>query len=112
MHLACKLNYLSNGSSGEVGDVVPVVLDLSEQLSHSGLRPVAANDRQDVAENVGLGDGAVDVGDDDLVGPLPEVEVAAAAGGALVSRRDAELNLVHAWLQVEAALEGDERGLT
>ena len=85
--------------------MVAVVLDLGEELSDSGLSPIAANDRKDVTENVRLCDGAVDVRDDDLVGPLPEVEVAAAARGALVSRRHAELDLVHAGLQVQAALE-------
>ena len=85
--------------------MVAVVFDLGEELSYSGLSPVATNDREDVAEDVRLGDGSVDVRDDDLVGPLPEVKMAAATGGALVSRRDAELDLVHAGFQIKAGLE-------
>ena len=79
--------------------------NLGEERGHAGLGPVAADDGHDVAEDVRLGDGAVDVGDDDLVGGLPPVDVAVAAGGALVCRRHAELSLVHPGLQVQLFLK-------
>ena len=45
-----------------------------------------------------LGDGAVDVGDDDFVVPVPQVDGALAAAGALVLRGDAEHDVVRALL--------------
>ena len=81
---------------------------LGKERCHAGLGPVAADDGHDVAEDVRLGDGAVDVGDDDLVGGLPPVYVAVAPRGALVRRRHAELSLVHSGLQVELFLTRTE----
>ena len=51
-----------------------------------------------------LGDGAVDVGDDDLVVVPPAEHVALAARGALVGRGHAEHHLVHALAQVQLLL--------
>ena len=79
---------------------------LGEERGHSRLGPIATDDGHNVAEDVRLGDGAVDVGDDDLVGGLPPVDVAVAPRGALVRRRHAELRLVHPGLQVELFLRG------
>ena len=77
---------------------------LRKEGGHSGLSPVTADDGHDVAEHVGLGDGAVDVGHDDLVSGLPPVDVAVAPRGALVRGRHAELRLVHPRLQVQLFL--------
>ena len=84
--------------------MIPVILDLGKKLCNTGLRPVATNDGQYVSQHVGLSDRAVDVGNDNFVGPLPEVQVAAAAGRALVCGCHAELNFVHARQEVQTVL--------
>jgi len=43
------------------------------------------HDGKNVAKDVGLGDGAVNVGDDYLVGVMPEVDVAPAAASTWAS---------------------------
>ncbi len=100
---------LADGPGRQVGDVVAVVHDLSEEGGDAGLGPVTADDGQHVAEHVRLGDGAVDIGDYHLVGRLPPVDVAAAARGALVGGRHAELDLVHAGLQIEPFLNDTKK---
>ena len=51
-----------------------------------------------------LGDGAVDVGDDDLVVPVPQVDGALTAAGALVLCGDAEGDVIRTLLQVQTGL--------
>ena len=63
-----------------------------------------SNDGKDVAEDIGLGDGPVNITDDDLVSPLPKVDVTVAPRRPLKSRRHAELDLVGAALQVQLFL--------
>ena len=65
--------------------MISIVLDLCEEFCDSRLSPVTADDWQNVTQDVGLGDGAVNVGYHDLVGPLPQVQMAAASGCALGS---------------------------
>lgn len=51
-----------------------------------------------------LGDGAIDVGDDDAVVPVPQVDGGLAATGALVLSGHAEHNLVGPLPQVQPLL--------
>lgn len=69
---------LTDGAGSEVHDFVAVLRDISVELGHTEMRPVAANHGKDMAQRVRLGDRAVDVGNDDVVGMLPQVN----AGGA------------------------------
>ncbi len=54
-------SHLADGARRQVQNAVAVVLDLGEELRHAALSPVLADDGQNVAEHVRLGDGAVDV---------------------------------------------------
>ena len=63
--------------------MIAIVLDFGKEFRDSRLCPVTADDWQNVTQDVGLGDGSVYVGDHNLVGPLPQVQVAAATGCAL-----------------------------
>ena len=92
---------LADGPGTEVHDLVAVVPDLGVELGHSRLGPVPAYHGQEVPEDIALGDGAVDVGYDDLVVVVPEVDVAPAPGGPLEGRGDTELHLVTPPPQVE-----------
>ena len=85
--------------------MIPIVLDLCKEFCNTRLSPISSNDGQNVAENIRLCDGPVNVRDHNLVRPLPEVEVTAAPCSPLVSCCDAELDFIHAGLQVQAALE-------
>ena len=67
---------LANGPGAEVHDLVSVIPDLAVQLGHPRLGPVPAYDGEKVTEDVRLGDGAVNVGYDDLVGVMPQVDTA------------------------------------
>ena len=67
---------LANGPGTEVHDLVSVIPDLAVQLGHPRLGPVPAYDGKEVTEDVRLGDGAVNVGYDDLVGVMPQVDTA------------------------------------
>lgn len=51
-----------------------------------------------------LGDGAVDVGDDNLVVPVPQIDGALAAARALVLGCDAKRHIVRSFLQFQAGL--------
>ena len=51
------------------------------------------------------GDGSVNVGDDHLIVPVPQVDGALAATRALILRGDAEYHVVGAVLQLEAFLK-------
>ncbi len=95
---------LADRPGRQVHYVVAVVDDLGEKRGDAGLGPVLPDDGEDVAQDVRLGDGPVDVGDDQLVGGLPPVDVAAAARGALVGGGDAELHLVRPRLETELLL--------
>jgi hypothetical protein len=48
--------------------------------------PGAANGGNHVPEDVALGDGAVNVRDDQLVAPAQQIDVATAPGGALTTK--------------------------
>ncbi len=100
---------LADRPGRQVHDVVAVADDLGEERGDAGLGPVLPDDGQDVAQDVRLGDGPVNVGDDQLVGGLPPVDVAAAAGGALVGGGDAELDLVRPGLEAELLLRKETR---
>ena len=91
--------------------MVAVLGDLGEEAGHPRLGPVPAHDGQHVAEDVRLGDGAVDVADDDLVRVLPPVDVALAAGRALEGRRHRELSLVGSRNQVHLFLKTNKEGM-
>jgi len=52
-----------------------------------------------------LGDGAVDVGDDDLVVPAPQVDGALAAARPLVLRGGAEGDVIRPLSQLQAGLQ-------
>lgn len=54
-----------------------------------------------------LGDGPVDVRDDDFVVPVPQVDGALAAARALVLRGDAESHVVGAFLQFQTGLAAE-----
>jgi hypothetical protein len=56
----------------------PVVFDAGVELGDAIVLPSAADDGHEMSEHVALRDGAVDVGNDDLVRPLPQVHVAHA----------------------------------
>ena len=64
-----------------------------------------------MSHDVGFGDGAVNVGDDDLVRGLPPVDVALTAGGTLVSRSHTELGLIGARLELKLFLKKGEEFL-
>lgn len=51
-----------------------------------------------------LGDGSIDIGDDDLVVPVPQIDGALAAARALVLCGDAERHIIGPFLQFEAGL--------
>lgn len=53
-----------------------------------------------------LCDGAVDVGNDDLIVPVPQVDGAHAAARALVLGGDAEGDIVESFPQLQAGLVG------
>lgn len=57
-----------------------------------------------------LGDGPINVGDDDFVVPVPQIDGALAATGALVLRGDAEGHIVGAVLQPQGDLRAGARG--
>ncbi len=71
-----------------------VALDGGEEVGDAVLRPVAPKDGQHLAPHVRLGDGAVDVRDDDLVVVVPQEDVGGDARGSLQRRRDRVLDLV------------------
>lgn len=64
--------------------------------------PVFTKLRKDLSEHIRLGDGAIDVGDDDFVIPVPQVDGALTAAGALVLRGDAECDIIWPLLQLQA----------
>lgn len=86
--------------------MVAIVLDLGEELRHSTLSPVLAQNGQQMAQHVRLGDGAVDVRHHDLVVVVPQEDVALAACGALVCSRHREQRLITSLPQVQLSLEG------
>lgn len=49
-------------------------------------------------------DGSVNVGDDDLVVPAPEIDCAVAAAGTLILGGDAEHNVIRTLLQLQTHL--------
>lgn len=51
-----------------------------------------------------LGDGAINVGDNDSVVPVPQVDCALAAAGALVLGGDAKRHIVGAFFQFQTGL--------
>lgn len=91
---------LANGPGRQIQQLVAVLFDLREELSHAQLGPVLAHHGQDMAQDVRLGDGAIDVRDDHLVVVLPAEQIALAARSALVGGGDTELDLVHSLLEV------------
>ena len=66
---------LANSPGTEVNDLVSVLVYLGVEVRHARVSPVLANCRQDVTQDVGLGDCAVDVGDDEFVRVPPEEDV-------------------------------------
>jgi len=56
---------LADGATCQVEDVVAVVDNVGVEFGYSLVCPVSADHVEHVAEGVGLGDCAVDVGDDD-----------------------------------------------
>lgn len=94
----CGLTY---GPGAQIHDVVAVVLDLVEQLGHAALSPILANDREDVAEDIRLGDGSINVADHNFAGVFPQEDMTFALCSSLKGRGDAELNLVAARLQIQ-----------
>ncbi|GIX65254.1 DNA-directed RNA polymerase subunit I, putative [Babesia caballi] len=92
---------LADGASSEVDDVVAVGTDLGEEVRNASVRPVTTEDGHDVTQGVGLGDGAVDVGNDDARVRGPEVEARVHALGALQGGIDREGNPVDAHVEVE-----------
>lgn len=100
--MACTHPRLSNRSRRQIQQLVPVLLDLREQLCHTNLRPVASDHRQNVPQHIRLGDRAVNVRDHHLVAVLPAEQVALAARRALVRGRHTERDLVHTVLKVQA----------
>ena len=74
------------------------------QLRDAALGPVLADHGKYLTEDVALGNGAVDVGDDDLVAELPLVDVRATAFRSLILGRHAEGDRVGAGFQLELFL--------
>lgn len=63
---------LTQRARGEVEELVLVLGDVRVERAEAGVGPVPAEDGGQVAHDVRLGDGAVDVGDDHLGGVGPE----------------------------------------
>lgn len=55
-----------------------------------------------------LGDGSINIRDDDLVVPVPQIDGALAAARALVLCGDAERHIIGPFLQFEASLVTQE----
>lgn len=88
----------------QIQQLIPIILYLVEQLGHPRLRPIFTNDGQNVPQDVRLRDGPIDVRNNDLIVPLPLIQVTSAPGGPLVRRRHAEDYLVHALPQIQRRL--------
>src|SRR5689334_9984527 len=61
----------------------PVAVDARVEFCDGVVSPGAADRRDDMAEYVALGDGAIDVGDHQSVRALQQVDVARAPGSSL-----------------------------
>lgn len=86
---------LRDAAAAEVHELVAVGGDVGEEAGDAGVRPVHAEGREDVAEDVGAGDGAVNIADDEADVPVEEVDERLHALAA-----DAELDGVLPELQV------------
>ena len=75
---------LTDSSRRQINYFIAISLNECEQVGHSRLCPVSTDDGQYVAQDIGFGNCAVDITDDDLVVVVPHVDVTLAGGGALV----------------------------
>ena len=57
---------LANGAGAEVDDLIAVVPDLGVEVRHARLRPVPPNDGQQVTQHVRLGNGPVNIRNNNL----------------------------------------------
>ena len=57
---------LADGAGAEVDDLVSVVPDLGVEVRHARLRPVPPNDGQQVTQHVRLGNGPVNIRNNNL----------------------------------------------
>ena len=69
------------------------------------MRPVAADERRDLAHQVGPGDGPVDVRDDDAAVPLPQVDRGVHLSGKRKPISEAPLPLSEARLAANVKLK-------